>query len=438
MSSKLPIVTIVGRQNVGKSTLFNAIIREKKSIVDSHPGLTRDIISYELTLKDTSFIISDTPGLDISDLSELSQSILDMARKHLERSSLIVFLMENPSPSSFDMELADIIRKTSLPVIIAVNKMDSNSDMENMINFYEMGFSDILPVSALKYRNIPLLLEKISGMLPASKGRKSEAEMKIAIVGRPNSGKSTLLNSLLGYERSVVSDVPGTTRDSVDEDFQFHGKRIKVIDTAGLRRRSRVDTNVEFYSIRRTVESISKSDVVIHLLDATVGLTETDKKISDEIMKARKPTIIAVNKWDSIPKDTKTFEQYRDRIVFKFYKASDFPIISISARNKQRIHKLLTDALEIHQRSGRKIETSTVNKILEKIQNTHQMPLLGDKLKIYYATQTATTPPRFKLFVNNPELFRADVIRFLEKSLQKELDMHGIPVVLDIEGRKKG
>ncbi|MBN2041247.1 MAG: ribosome biogenesis GTPase Der [Spirochaetes bacterium] len=434
MTKKLPVVTIVGRQNVGKSTLFNALSKEKRAIVDSIPGLTRDIISFNITHGEKSFILSDTPGLDITDSSELSQSILQNALDYFKKSSLIIFLLENPDLLPFDYKLYEIIRKTSLPTIVAVNKMDSNSDLENMSYFYELGCSDILPISALRRVNIKLLIDKILDLLP-EKSRTPDADVKISIVGRPNSGKSTLLNSIIGENRAVVSDVPGTTRDSVDEDFYFHGKRIKIIDTAGLKKKSKITKNVDFFSKTRTIESIRKSDVVIHLMDAQMGITETDKKICDEILKVNKPLIIGLNKWDIIDKDTKTFEEYKDKVIFKLYRTADFPIISLSAKEKLRIHKLLQTAVALSEKARVRIETAKLNKIIESVQARKQLPLLGDKLKIYYATQIETVPPRFKFFVNNSALFRKEVIRFFQKLLQKELDIKGIPILINLQDR---
>ncbi len=437
MAKKIPVVSIIGRQNVGKSTLFNALIRQKKAIVDATPGLTRDIISFTVNHNDASFILSDTPGLDLADSSALSAAILENARAFLEKSSVIILLMENPAPAGFDYDLAGIVRKLSIPVIVAVNKMDHAEEFHNLDNFYQMGFAEILPISALKKVNLPLLLDTIVHMLPAKRQPAGEAYMKISIVGRPNSGKSTLLNSLIGYTRSIVSDIPGTTRDSVDEDFIFHEKRITVIDTAGIHRKSRITDNIDYYSLTRSLESIRRCDVVINLIDATQGLTETDKKIADEIIGAKKPMIIAINKWDAIEKSTNTFREFTDRLIFQFYRAQDFPIISISAREKLRIHRLVTMALELYEKSTRRIETSKLNKIIEDIQARSNVPMLGARLKIYYATQTETRPPQFKLFVNNAELFRKEIVRAIEKILQKRLDMEGIPLNLAIEGKKK-
>lgn len=437
MSSKLPVVSIVGRQNVGKSTLFNALIKDKKSIVDSFPGLTRDVISHNIVHDSASFVISDTPGLDLSSSSDLSDQILDGARKHLARSSVIVLLLEAPGPESFDYELANIVRKMSLPTIVAVNKMDSAEKMENMTNFYEMGFNEIIPVSALRRFNISMLLDNIVRLLPVKKTGFIEPDLKIAIIGRPNSGKSTLLNSFIGFERAVVSDIPGTTRDSVDETFAYYGKNVQIIDTAGIRKKSKITENIEYYSFTRTVESINRCDVAIHLIDATVGLTENDKKISDEILKAKKPIIIAINKWDAVEKDHKTFNEYRDKLIFKYYRAEDFPIISVSAKNRQRIDKLLQTAFSLHEKANKRIDTPTLNRVIAGIKSTGRIPQLGEKIRVYYAVQIETVPPSFRFFVNNAEYFRKDVIRYFEKALKEALDMEGLPIVIQIEGKKR-
>ncbi len=438
MSSKLPIVAIVGRRNVGKSTLFNALIRNKKSIVDSFPGLTRDVISATMTHNSVSFVISDTPGLDLPGTSELSTQIIESAKKHLEKASVIIFLMENPAPEPFDLELASVLRKLNIPGVIAVNKMDSNDRLENMVNFYEQGFNEVVPIAAINRFNLDLLMTTVVNLLPEKKTTLPKPYLKIAITGRPNTGKSTLLNAFIGYERSVVSDIPGTTRDSVDETFRYMEKTIQIIDTAGIRKKSKITENIEYYSFTRTVEAINKSDVTIHMLDATVGLTENDKKISDEILKSRKPIIIAINKWDAIEKDYKTFEEYKEKIIFKYYRAADFPIISISALNKQRISRLIDTAIELGEKAKKRIDTPTLNKFISELQNSGKVPKLGEKIRIYYAVQINTVPPSFKFFVNNALFFRKDVIRFFEKSLQKKFNLEGLPVIIHLEGKKRG
>ncbi|MBN1531636.1 MAG: ribosome biogenesis GTPase Der [Spirochaetes bacterium] len=437
MKHELPVVTIIGRQNVGKSTLFNTIIREKRAIVDAVPGLTRDVIAFTVSYGDAAFMLNDTPGLDIRDTSQLSRSILDNTMAHLKRSSALILLMENPAPDSYDLELIEITRRLSIPAIIAVNKMDNNECMENMPNFYELGYPDIIPVSALGRFNIRLLLDRVLELLPPGRGSVPVPDLKLAIVGRPNSGKSTLLNSIIGFERSVVSDIPGTTRDSIDEHFMFQRKMIQLIDTAGIRRKSNIRENIEYYSLTRTIESIRQSDVVIHLIDALQGLTETDKKISDEILKAKKPIILAINKWDAVEKDSKTFDEYRDLLQFKFYRSGDFPLISISAKEKTRIHRLMETALDLQARATTSIDTPRLNRFLEGLHKSRKLPQIGERIKVLYATQVGKNPPEFLFFVNNKELFRRDVARYFEKALQQEFHLLGVPITIRFEDRKK-
>ncbi len=432
----MPIVAIAGRRNVGKSTLFNALVREKRAIVDAVPGLTRDVISCTADAGGVLFTLADTPGLDLPGASELSAPILENARAHLARAAVIVLLMEPPAPESYDHDLAALVRKLGVPCIAVVNKIDSSREMEHVSNFYELGFAEIVPLSAKNRMNTGLLMEKIAGLLPVKKTAVREPDMKLALVGKPNSGKSTLMNSLLGYSRSVVSDLPGTTRDAVDEEFTFHGRNISIIDTAGMRKKSRIQENIEYYSLTRTLDSIRKADVTIHLVDATAGLTDTDKKISDEILAIGRPVIIAVNKWDAIEKDHKTFDEFRDKIERSFYRARDFPIISISAKNRQRTHRLIEAALDLYERARTRIDTPRLNRVLATLQGSGRVPQMGD-IRIYYATQIPAAVPVFKLFVNKPDLFRKDVLRYFEKSLQKELGLEGVPVLLQVEGKKK-
>jgi GTP-binding protein len=241
----------------------------------------------------------------------------------------------------------------------------------------------------------------------------------------------------MGFERSVVSEVPGTTRDSVDDIFTYHEKTIQVIDTAGIRRKSRITENIEYYSFTRTIDSIKRCDVAIHMIDASVGLTDNDKKISDEIINAKKPIIIAVNKWDVVEKNHRTFEEFKDKLIFKYFRAEDFPIISISAKNKQRINKIIQTAFELNEKAHRRIDTPTLNRVLGSIKSAGRIPQLNEKIRVYYAVQIDSVPPQFKFFVNNPEFFRKDVIRYFEKALKEAFDLHGLPVIIQIEGKNR-
>jgi len=434
MAKQIPMVSIVGRRNVGKSTLFNSIIKEKKAIVDEYAGLTRDVLFYSMSYEGKNFILSDTPGLDLPAGEELSPAILEKAEKQLVNSSVIVFLMEYPGPDLYDWKLAERLRKLGVPAIIAVNKMDNNERMENMFSFYEMGFTDIIPVSAINKKNINMLMSRLFEILPSAGGGIKEPDIVISIAGRPNSGKSTLLNAFLGFERAVVSDIPGTTRDSVDDFFAYHGNLVKIVDTAGIRKKSKSASGVEFFSFKRTLDAIHRCDVVIHLIDAVTGISETDKKISDIIAAEGKPVILAVNKWDVIEKNHKTFDEFKDKMIFKFYRADDFPVISISAKNKVRINRIMQKAVELKESASQRIDTPRLNKVIEKLQKAY---IQQSGLRIYYAAQVGTVPPKFKFFVNNVSLFRKETVRYFEKGLQKEFNFKGIPVIVHLEGKKK-
>ncbi len=437
MARKDPVVAIIGRRNVGKSTLFNSLIREKVAIVDDHPGLTRDVISYRMEYEQFSFTLTDTPGLDLPDQEELSMQILKSAQAALDRCDVIIMLLEYPSLQPFDHDLLDIVRKTGKPVVIAVNKMDNPEDYERMTNFYELGVSDLIPISALRRTNIEMMLDTVTAYFPPGGGGKRTVDMKIALVGKPNAGKSTLINAYLGFERSVVSEIPGTTRDAVNECFPFYGKTIEIIDTAGLRKRSRVSDKIEYFSLTRSIRSIAACDVVIHLIDAAQGITDTDKKIADEIVKANKPLIIAVNKWDTMEKDTHTFNEYVKDLQIRFYRTGDFPVISISAKEKTRIHKLMLRACELFEQSRQHMDTGQLNREIERIIRSGRLPGLGSDIKVFYATQLRQSPPAFKLFVNDASKFRRDTIRFFQKEFQKLLGIKGIPVRIIIEGKQK-
>lgn len=435
---RLPSVTIIGRQNTGKSTLFNAVIKEKKAIVDEYSGLTRDVISFAVSYGGKSFILFDTPGLDLPSDAELSEAILGKAEIQMKQSDAVIFLMEYPAPQAFDWKIAERLRKLSVPLLAVVNKMDNTERLENLSYFYEMGFKELFPISALNRKNLNLMLDRLSELMP-DKGAavQNKPDAAVAIVGRPNSGKSTLLNALMGFDRALVSDIPGTTRDPVDDFFSFHGKLIKLIDTAGIRKKSRHSDGIEFYSFKRTVDAIQRCDVAIHLIDAQAGISETDKKISDIIIKEGKPVVLAVNKWDAIEKNHRTFDTLRDRMIFKFYRAEDLPVISISAKNKLRINRLMQQVFALKEKASERIETPLLNKTIENLCASGRLPNTGEKLKIYYAVQTSAAPHKFKLFVNKASLFKKDIIRYFEKGLQKEFNLKGIPIAIQIEGKKE-
>ncbi|TGL46648.1 ribosome biogenesis GTPase Der [Leptospira wolffii] len=457
MSSKkkhIPVVSIVGRQNVGKSTLFNALLKKKLAITEDYPGVTRDVLQARVLHpeKGLDFFLCDTPGLDIERPEALEEAVLENAFRQLSKSDLVVFLLDLREVTAYDSKLIEQFRKdpelNSIPVLFCVNKVDHPEDEEDLDSFYRMGLSEILPISAMGRRNLPLLLEKIAFLLPNAKRRISEEEttettpeedFNLAIVGKPNSGKSSLLNALCGFERAVVSDVAGTTRDSVDASVTFEGKKIRIVDTAGIRKKSDKAEALEFYSYQRTKRTIESSDVVIHLLDALKGFGEFDKKIVSLLQEEGKPFLLAVNKWDTVQdKDSKSFNEYKDRLYSRFPLLREIQIITLSAKEKQRIHKLMEMTLDLAGRAKRKISTSELNQSLRAWMTEAGRSFSANRPpKMLYCTQVSVSPFHLILFVNHVDYFKSNLLSFLKKKLTEKYNLQGIPIRLELRSDRK-
>ncbi len=447
-------VAICGRRNAGKSTLLNAIFGKKRAITDRTPGLTRDIIEVEVRKHGLHFLLSDTPGLDIENPDELEDMALKNAMEHLRKMDLILLLMEGPSPVQYDFFLIDLLRKFAIPVIYVVNKVDSaERESDEMEEFYRIGLKDAIGVSAEGRRNLSTLLElmadKLPGLAESSREQKdlpqtkeistvisdsADEDLRIAIVGRPNSGKSSLFNRLLQKELSLVSDVPGTTRDTVDSIFTYNGRPIRIVDTAGLRRSKflkKEKHRVDFYSISRTLRAIKDSRIVIHLIDALEGITDFDKKISASIVKYKKPCLIAVNKWDAVSDKTeKSIEEYEDRIHFFFPHSENIPIIFCSAKSGQRLDKLIQACLQLDEKMKTRITTAKLNNLI-RLWNG-QLKATQARAKIFYATQAENEPPEFVFFVRDKKAFRGNFSAFFENKIRKEYSLEGIPISIHI------
>ncbi len=460
MSSKkryVPIVSIVGRQNVGKSTLFNALIKKKLAITEDYPGVTRDVLQARVLNpeKGLDFFLCDTPGLDIERPEGLEEAVIENAFRQLAKSDLIVFLLDLREVTAYDSKLIEQFRKdpnlNGIPVLFCVNKVDHPEDEEDLDSFYRMGLPEIIPISATGRRNLPLLLDKIFFLLPDIR-RKSAAteteledlkndqeDFRLAIVGKPNSGKSSLLNALCGYDRAVVSDVAGTTRDSVDTAVTFEGKKIRITDTAGIRRKSDKAEALEFYSYQRTKRTIEGSDVVIHLLDALKGFGEFDKKIVSLLQEEGKPFLVAVNKWDAVPdKDTKFFNDYKDRLYSRFPLLREIQIITLSAKEKQRIHKLMEMTIDLAARANRKISTSELNQSLRAWMAEAGRSFSANRPpKMLYCTQVSVSPFHLILFVNHVDYFKSNLLSFIKKKLTEKYALQGIPIRLELRSDRK-
>lgn len=462
---RIPVVSIVGRQNVGKSTLFNALIKKKLAITEDYPGVTRDVLSARIYQeeKDLDFYLCDTPGLDIENPDSLSQSILETAYRQLKESDVVVFLLDKNLITPADHGLLDYLRRepavADKPILYCVNKADKELDEFDLEEFYRMGLAEVLPISALGRKNLGLLLEKIKFFLSSKPGKvwiekisssknkdapalpvaEEEYEFKLAIVGKPNSGKSSLLNAICGYERAVVSEVAGTTRDSVDTLLEFGEHRLLLTDTAGIRKGSKSAEALEFYSYQRTLKAIESSDLIVHLLDAKKGFGDFDKKITSLLQEKGKPFLIAVNKWDTIEDKTdKTFQEYKRKLYSRFPLLNEVPIITISATEKLRVKKLLDLSFDLASRSKRKVSTSELNKNLRAWMGTaarsfsaHQPP------KMLYCTQVSASPFHLILFVNHVEYFKSNLVSFLKKKLTETYGLQGIPVRLEFRSDRK-
>ncbi|WP_039948157.1 ribosome biogenesis GTPase Der [Leptospira fainei] len=459
MASKkrnVPMVSIVGRQNVGKSTLFNSLLKKKLAITEDYPGVTRDVLQARVLNPERGldFHLCDTPGLDIEKPDGLDEAILENAFRQLAQSDLILFLLDLREMTPYDSRLIERFRKdpelNQIPVLYCVNKVDNPEDEEDLDQFYRLGLSEILPISAIGRRNLSLLLEKIAFLLPDAKRyvAKIEADeaakdvsydFRLAIVGKPNAGKSSLLNALCGYERAVVSEVAGTTRDSVDTSLTFEGKQILITDTAGIRRKADKAEALEFYSYQRTKRSIEASDVVIHLMDALKGFGEFDKKIVSLLQEAGKPFLLAVNKWDAVEdKDTKSFDIYKDKLYSRFPLLKEIQIITLSAKEKQRIHKLMEMTVDLAARAKRKITTSELNQSLRAWMSEAGRSFSANRPpKMLYCTQVSVSPFHLILFVNHIDYFKPNLLSFLKKRLTEKYSLQGIPIRLELRSDRK-
>lgn len=438
---KQAIVAIIGRPNVGKSSLINRIIGYKKAIVDEKPGITRDLLYANASYKDKYFTIVDTGGIFLESVPSmhLQDKIEKQVREIIKEAHLIIFMVDiKDGVTPHDRLLAKELRKSEKNIILAVNKVD-NSKLELDINeFYSLGFEEILPVSALHGRGVNDLLNKIINKLPESGQEESiKYDTAIAIVGKPNVGKSSLINAIIGKEKVIVDDKAGTTRDAIDILYKHQNNNYLLIDTAGLRKKSKINEDIEYYSILRALKAIQRSDIVILVLDAEDPGTDQDKKIASICLKEGKSCLIAVNKWDLIEKNDKTIYDYESAIRERLWFLGFAPIIFISAVTKKRVFEIFDYIGEIDLERQKKIPTRTLTNTLHAIQKLRPAPIVkGRRLQISYATQTGTSPPVFTLFVNNPSLMTQGYEKFLINSLRDNLGQFlGTPIKLEL--RKK-
>ncbi len=433
-----PVIAIVGRPNVGKSTIFNRIVGERVSIVEDIPGVTRDRIYSSADWLTHEFNIIDTGGIEIGDEPFLDQ-IRQQAEIAIDEADVIIFMTNGREGVTLaDEQVAKILYKTKKPVVLAVNKID-NPDMRELVyDFYSLGFGEPFPISGSHGLGLGDLLDQCAKYFPKEDEEQyPDDTIKFSLIGRPNVGKSSLVNAFLGQERVIVSDVAGTTRDAIDTPYSYNGQEYVIIDTAGMRKKGKVYESTEKYSVLRALRAIERSDVVLVVLNGEEGIQEQDKKIAGYAHEAGKAVIIVVNKWDAVEKDEKTMNHYTQQIREHFLFLHYAPIIFVSAKTKQRVHQILDIVQRVSENHAMRIQSSILNEVIEDAVARNPAPAdKGRRLRIYYTTQVAVKPPTFVTFVNDPELMHFSYERFLENRIRETFDFEGTPIRLIARARE--
>lgn len=429
-----PIVAIVGRPNVGKSTLFNRLVGAPVAITEDTPGTTRDRLYGDTEWNGRDFVVVDTGGLIPGEDETMARAIREQAEIAMDQADVILFLVDaKAGQSADDSAIADLLRRGRKPVVLAANKADSERRRIAATEFYELGLGEPIAISSVQGLGTGDMLDAVVRQLPpvADEPEDDDVALRLAIVGRPNVGKSSLLNALLGFERVMVSDVPGTTRDATDTVLEHEGQQIVLIDTAGIRRRGHVKGSIEKYSVMRAIRAISRADVALLIIDATEPLTAQDQHVAGYVQEAKKGMIVVVNKWDLVEKSATTMNEYTALVRRELNFMSYVPVLFVSAKTKQRVHKILDEALRIETQRQKRIPTGRLNDVVQEALRAHP-PLSGKGklLKIKYVTQAATDPPTFVFFVNDAELVHFSYRRFLENQLREAFGFAGTTLLL--------
>jgi GTPase len=428
-----PVVAVVGRPNVGKSTIFNRIIGERLAIVEDKPGVTRDRLYGTGEWAGRSFQIIDTGGIDVAGEDEIMKSVKIQAELAIDEADVIVFMVDvtaGITPS--DEEVAQLLYRSQKPIVLAVNKVDNDQRQDNIYEFYSLGFGDPYPLSGAHGVGIGDLLDRITELLPEKEEEEYDDEtIRVALIGRPNVGKSSLVNAILGEERVIVSNIAGTTRDAIDTPFEKDGQKYVLIDTAGMRKRGKVWENTEKWSVMRAMQAIERSDVVLIVINGEEGIIEQDKHIAGYAHEAGKAAVFVVNKWDAVEKDEKTMQEFSQKIRDHFLFMTYAPIVFLSALTKQRLHKLIPEVLHVAESHAQRVPTPVLNDVINDAIVMNPPPSdKGRRLKINYGTQVAVKPPTFIIFVNDPELMHFSYERYLENKLRAAFGFEGTPIRL--------
>ena len=433
------VVALVGRPNVGKSTLFNRLTGKRQAIEEKNPGVTRDRLYGRAHWLDKEFTVIDTGGLTFSLEESLDSKVHNQALLAIEEADVIVFIVDGrQGVTPLDEDIANVLRRHGKPVILTVNKSES----ENLLpDFYRLGLGDPFPISATHGINTGDLLDKvISYFPPGGDGEKEEELIRIAVIGRPNVGKSSFINKLLGEERVLVSEAPGTTRDAVDTPVEFNGNKYVLVDTAGLRRKKKIDKSIEYFSVLRSLKAIDNADIALLLLDAQEGVTDQDKKIAGYVLESGKALILALNKWDLLKEERreKGGSVAANEVKKAFNFASFAPVTFTSIYEPRRLKKLFNLVDEVYNNYTRRIPTPVLNEFLQDAQAVNPLPSSGKKRgRIYYLTQTGTEPPVFILFVNDPSLIHSTYLRYLENRMREAFEFKGTPIKISVRKRRR-
>ena len=435
-----PIVAIIGKPNVGKSKFFNYVVGQRISIVEDTPGVTRDRVYADASWRDREFTLIDTAGIEPESEDVIISQMREQANIAISVADVILFMTDvKQGVTAIDTEIAIMLRKSNKPVVLACNKSDNYGDPPSEIyEFYNLGIGEPHPISAANAIGIGDLLDEIYKKLPPkSDDEENSDRIKVAIIGKPNVGKSSLLNKILGEERSIVSDIAGTTRDAIDSEFENQYGKYIFIDTAGVRKKSKVNESIEKFSVMRTLLAIERADVCLVLVDALEGVTDQDAKILGEAHEAGKGIIIVINKWDALEKQTGTLEKYKKEVYDKISYASYAPIIFISAKTGQRVEKIFEMINKVAEENSKRVSTSVINEVINEAIAVVQPPTdKGKRLKILYGTQASTKPPTFVIFVNNKELFHFSYQRYLINCFRDNFGLQGTPVRLIVREKK--
>lgn len=432
-----PIVAVVGRPNVGKSTFFNKMAGRRVSIVDDMPGVTRDRVYVDVEWCGRAFTLVDTGGMELKSEDSMWRHIKRQAELAVDLADVILFFTDGKAGvTPGDHDIADFLRKTKKPVVLAVNKIDG-PDSSAMYDFYELDMGDPVAVSAEQSLGLGDLLDEVVARFGDAESATDDGEtLKIAVVGKPNSGKSSLVNRILGYERVIVSSVAGTTRDAIDTPFEYEGRRYMLIDTAGIRKKARVEEDVEYYSVVRSIAAIRRADVVLIMVDAVEGFTEQDVKIAGLVHEAGKPGIIVMNKWDAVEKDESTMNRITAGLKQDLKFMDYFYVRYISALSGQRVSTVLPAVDEVYAHTSQRVTTGLLNDVIGDAITVNPPPTHnGKRLKIFYCTQVGTNPPSFVVFVNDPKLMHFSYRRYLENSLRKSFDFSGTPIRITVRAK---